>query len=47
MPDLASMSPGRRGRRYPLEHVVEAARYVETEQKTGNDVLLVGVDHAT
>jgi NADPH:quinone reductase-like Zn-dependent oxidoreductase len=30
-------------RRYPLEDVVEAARYVETEQKTGNVVLTIGV----
>jgi NADPH:quinone reductase-like Zn-dependent oxidoreductase len=29
-------------RRYRLEDVVEAARYVETEQKTGNVVLTVG-----
>ena len=29
-------------RSYPLEDVVEATRYVETEQKTGNVVLLVG-----
>ena len=28
-------------RRYPLEGVVEAARYVETEQKTGNVVLTI------
>lgn len=29
-------------RRYPLEDVVEATRYVETEQKTGNVVLTIG-----
>jgi NADPH:quinone reductase-like Zn-dependent oxidoreductase len=29
-------------RRYRLEEVVEAARYVETEQKTGNVVLTIG-----
>jgi NADPH:quinone reductase-like Zn-dependent oxidoreductase len=28
-------------RSYPLEEVIEAARYVETEQKTGNVVLTV------
>jgi len=28
-------------RRYPLEHVIEATRYVETEQKTGNVVLTI------
>jgi NADPH:quinone reductase-like Zn-dependent oxidoreductase len=28
-------------RSYPLEHVVDATRYVETEQKTGNVVLTV------
>ena len=28
-------------RRYPLADVVEACRYVETEQKTGNVVLTV------
>ena len=31
-------------RRYPLEDVVEATRYVETEQKTGNVVLTVSRD---
>ena len=29
-------------RTYPLEDVVEATRYVETEQKTGNVVLTIG-----
>jgi NADPH:quinone reductase-like Zn-dependent oxidoreductase len=28
-------------RRYPLEDVIEATRYVETHQKTGNVVLTV------
>jgi NADPH:quinone reductase-like Zn-dependent oxidoreductase len=31
-------------RRYPLEDVIEATRYVETEQKTGNVVLTVNGD---
>jgi NADPH:quinone reductase-like Zn-dependent oxidoreductase len=34
-------------RRYPLEDVVEANRYVETGQKTGNVVLMVSHDRTT
>ena len=33
-------------RTYPLEEVVEATRYVETWQKTGNVVLTVNGGHA-
>jgi hypothetical protein len=32
---------------YPLEEVVEATKYVETEQKTENVVLTVQGDSAT
>jgi NADPH:quinone reductase-like Zn-dependent oxidoreductase len=32
-------------RTYPLEQVIEAARYVEREQKTGNVVLTLSPDH--
>ena len=31
-------------RTYPLDQVVDATRYVETEQKTGNVVLTVSRD---
>jgi NADPH:quinone reductase-like Zn-dependent oxidoreductase len=34
-------------RTYPLEEVVAATRYVETEQKTGNVVLTVSGDQET
>jgi NADPH:quinone reductase-like Zn-dependent oxidoreductase len=34
-------------RTYPIDDVVEASRYVETEQKTGNVVLTVGSDGAS
>jgi NADPH:quinone reductase-like Zn-dependent oxidoreductase len=32
-------------RRYPMEDVIEAARYVETKQKTGNVVLTITDNH--
>jgi NADPH:quinone reductase-like Zn-dependent oxidoreductase len=34
-------------RSYPLEQVVDATRYVETEQKTGNVILIVDHDAST
>jgi NADPH:quinone reductase-like Zn-dependent oxidoreductase len=34
-------------RRYPLEQVVDATKYVETKQKTGNVVLTVSRDRGT
>lgn len=34
-------------RTYPLEHAVDASRYVETPQKTGNVVLIVSDDRGT
>lgn len=34
------------GRRYPLDHIAEASRYVETQRKTGSVVLVVGDDEA-
>jgi NADPH:quinone reductase-like Zn-dependent oxidoreductase len=34
-------------RRYPMEQVVDATRYVETKQKTGNVVLTVSSDSGT
>ena len=36
--------PGGDDRTYPLEQVIEATKYVETEQKTGNVVLTVSGD---
>jgi NADPH:quinone reductase-like Zn-dependent oxidoreductase len=30
---------------YPFEQVIDATRYVETQQKTGNDVLTIGDSH--
>jgi hypothetical protein len=34
-------------RSYPLEDIVDASRYVETQQKTGNVVLTVSGDRKT
>jgi len=34
-------------RKYPLEHIVEAYKYVETGQKTGNVVITVEHDNKT
>jgi NADPH:quinone reductase-like Zn-dependent oxidoreductase len=34
-------------RRYPLDDVIEASRYVETEHKIGNVILTVGDGLAT
>jgi NADPH:quinone reductase-like Zn-dependent oxidoreductase len=34
-------------RSYPLEQVVDATRYVETQQKTGNVVLTVNGERGT
>jgi hypothetical protein len=34
------------GRRYPLQQVADAARYVETQQKTGNVVLTINGSQA-
>jgi hypothetical protein len=43
---LASSPDGRViDRCQPLEQVIDATRYIETEQKTGNVVLIIGDSH--
>jgi NADPH:quinone reductase-like Zn-dependent oxidoreductase len=44
---MQDLSPGIHAvidRTYPLEDIVDASRYVETQQKTGNVVLRVSGD---